>query len=102
MFITSLITNVSVTSLTAGRIWYQSRGSKKFFPAGRHGYTPVILLVVESALIITVVKAIEFGLWLSAPNDGLNGDNGLYILYESIVQVEVSRVFDFSLELFQP
>jgi len=85
MFITSLITNVSVTCLTAGRIWHRGRGLSS---SGKGNYTPVILLVIESALVMSVVKSVEFALWLvtikSPPGVGAQ----VYVLFEPVVQVE--------------
>jgi len=84
----SMVTNVLVTGLTAGKIWYISRTlDAKYFGPSLHRYRSIILLTVESGVFMAISKIIEFTLFQIAPEDGLNGLNALYIPLECMPQI---------------
>ncbi|KZT59990.1 hypothetical protein CALCODRAFT_515700 [Calocera cornea HHB12733] len=60
MFSISLGTNVLVTGMIAGRLWWVSRQTAKIVASGRHATSGALRLVIESGLAITTAKIIEF------------------------------------------
>ena len=115
MLSTSMMTNIVVTLLTAGKIWsviwfwpnnfrlaYSWLSDFRkiahdldglTFGPSQHKYDYVILLIVESGVVMAASKAIEFTLFLLAPPDGLNGLNALYIIMDCMPQIMVSFSF---------
>jgi len=85
MLAMSMTTNIILTILTAGRIWYMSRKVGNL--SGNTPYNKIILLIVESGLVMGVSKIIEFVLFQIAPGDGLSGLNALYIVMDSMPQI---------------
>jgi len=85
MLATSMITNVIVTALTAGRIWQLTRGLT--LGSSSVHYNHVLLLIIESGLVMSISKTIEFILFELAPDDGLDGLNALYILMDCMPQI---------------
>ncbi|KAF8968800.1 hypothetical protein BDZ97DRAFT_1790714 [Flammula alnicola] len=88
MLSVSMVTNIIVTLLTAGRIWYLSRslGAMSFGPSQTR-YRSVILLILESGMFMSISKMIEFILFQLAPDDGLDGLNALYIPMDCMPQI---------------
>jgi len=88
MLAVSMVTNILVTGLTAGRIWYIARkmDAKSFGPSLLR-YRSIILLIVESGVFMAVSKIIEFTLFQLAPDDGLDGLNALYIPMDCMPQI---------------
>ena len=109
----SMVTNILVTSLTAGRIRYvafmilflavpieifwryvaRTLDAKYFGPSVRR-YRFVIVLIVESGVFMAISKIIEFTLFQLAPDDGLNGLNALYIPMDCMPQIMVGSLFN--------
>jgi len=88
MLAVSMVTNIVVTGLTAGRIWYIARKMDAIsFGPSLLRYRSIILLIVESGVFMAVSKIIEFTLFQLAPNDGLNGLNALYIPMDCMPQI---------------
>ena len=107
-----MVTNIIVTGLTAGRIWYvafydtlspslncnfwryvaRTLDAKSFGESLRR-YRLVIVLIVESGAFMAISKIIEFTLFKLAPDDGLNGLNALYIPMDCMPQIMVSSLF---------
>jgi len=85
MLAMSMTTNIILTILTAGRIWYMSRKVANL--SAQTPYNKIILLIVESGLVMGVSKIIEFVLFNIAPGDGLSGMNALYIVMDSMPQI---------------
>ncbi|KDR69694.1 hypothetical protein GALMADRAFT_145406 [Galerina marginata CBS 339.88] len=88
MLAVSMVTNILVTGLTAGRIWYVARklDAESFGPSLLR-YRSIILLIVESGVFMAVSKIIEFTLFQLAPDDGLDGLNALYIPLDCMPQI---------------
>ncbi|KAJ3563353.1 hypothetical protein NP233_g8994 [Leucocoprinus birnbaumii] len=88
MLVISMVTNILLTSLTAGRIWKLSRDfSGMSFSTSSIRYNHVILLIVESGVIMTISKSLEFILFELSPPDGLVGLNALYIVMDCMPQI---------------
>jgi len=87
LLIVSMATNIVVTLLTAGRIWAISRklSQMTYSSAGGH-YRQILLLIIESGVVITCCKMLEFILFELSPN-GLVGLNALYVLMDSMPQI---------------
>lgn len=60
------------------------------FGSSQIKYRYLILLIVESGVFIAISKTIEFILFELSPNDGLDGNNALYIVMDCMPQVMVS------------
>ncbi|TFY71123.1 hypothetical protein EVG20_g1895 [Dentipellis fragilis] len=88
MFAISLTTNVFVTLLSAGRIWYLSTWVYCDQPSSTSAkYRTIILLIIESGAVIAAAKLTEFTLFRVAPGDGRSGNNSLYIIFEMMPQI---------------
>ncbi|KAJ3576415.1 hypothetical protein NP233_g451 [Leucocoprinus birnbaumii] len=88
MMVISMVSNILLTFLTAGRIWVLSRSfSDMRFSASTARYNHLILLIVESGVLITLSKVIEFILFELSPNDGLEGLNAFYIVMDCMPQI---------------
>jgi hypothetical protein len=88
MLTVSMATNIIVTALTAGRVWFMaSQIPSSSFSSSRHTYRQVILLIIESGLVMTLSKVLEFVFFKLGPVDGLNGFNGLYVVMDSMPQI---------------
>ncbi|KAI0088304.1 hypothetical protein BDY19DRAFT_994212 [Irpex rosettiformis] len=93
MYSMSLATNVVTLILTVGRVWWQSRtlsnamSERQGQGYRRSTYSTVLLILIESGLFIAVAKVTEFVLYKIAPDDGMNGCNGLYIIFDMIPQI---------------
>ncbi|CCL98627.1 uncharacterized protein FIBRA_00629 [Fibroporia radiculosa] len=86
MYAVSLSTNVSVTAITAGRIWWVSyRGRKIASATSGARYTRVIILLLESGAMLAAMKIMEFILFEIA-GTGIGGDNALWIVLEAMPQ----------------
>ena len=59
------------------------------FGSSQIKYRYLILLIIESGVFITVSKTIEFILFKVAPDDGLDGNNALYIIMDCMPQIMV-------------
>jgi hypothetical protein len=107
MFAVSLATNSLVTLLTASRIWYVScfhsmaksislttlrlvTRNSNIIANGTSRTRSALLLLIESGAFVFAIKLIEFVLFELSPDDGINGLNALYIVFEVIPQVIVS------------
>jgi len=89
MLAVSMATNILLSLLSAGRIWYLARetGSKGVFWNSKSRYNRVILLILETGVVMTISKTMEFILFMLAPDDGLNGLNALYIVMDAMPQI---------------
>lgn len=58
-------------------------------------YNYVILLIIESGVVMTISKTLEFVLFQLAPDDGLNGNNALYIVMDCMPQIMVRCFYCF-------
>ncbi|KAA1477765.1 hypothetical protein DENSPDRAFT_622136 [Dentipellis sp. KUC8613] len=88
MFAISLTTNVLVTLLSAGRIWYLSTWVYNDQPSSTSAkYRAIMLLIIESGAVIAAAKLTEFTLFRVAPGDGVGGNNALYIIFEMMPQI---------------
>ncbi|PAV19446.1 hypothetical protein PNOK_0438000 [Pyrrhoderma noxium] len=88
MLAVSMATNLLVTALTAGKIWKLMRSlGDMSFGSSQIKYRYLILLIVESGVFIAISKTIEFILFELSPNDGLDGNNALYIVMDCMPQV---------------
>ncbi|KAH8116298.1 hypothetical protein DFH11DRAFT_1828069 [Phellopilus nigrolimitatus] len=87
MFTVSMATNIIVTSLTAGRIWWLLRPTKGLRNSdGR--YIRIVLLVIESGAVIAAAKLCEFVLFrLDPPTPP--GQHPMYIVFEMMPQITV-------------
>ncbi|KAJ8695614.1 hypothetical protein PTI98_008199 [Pleurotus ostreatus] len=56
--ILSMITNITVTSLIAGRIWWISRRLREFLGTTYTEYTAAMAIIIESGLLCTVSTAV--------------------------------------------
>ncbi|KZT59998.1 hypothetical protein CALCODRAFT_553941 [Calocera cornea HHB12733] len=86
MFSVSLATNVLVTSLTAGRIWWISRTTNKLMAGGGTRSLDAITLIIESGLAITIAKIIEFATFQIAFAGTVNMQ-AIYIMFELMPQL---------------
>ncbi|KAH8822866.1 hypothetical protein DL96DRAFT_1619600 [Flagelloscypha sp. PMI_526] len=88
MFVLSMSTNIIVTILTASRIWWMMRPSRNgmALPSSTQ-FTKVLIIIVDSGLVISLAKLIEFILFKQAPEIGLVGFNALYIVFEAMPQL---------------
>ncbi|KAI0088305.1 hypothetical protein BDY19DRAFT_994213 [Irpex rosettiformis] len=92
MYSMSLATNVVTLILTVGRVWWQFRTltdaiSERHGQDHRSTYSTVLLILIESGMFIAMAKTIEFILYKVAPDDGVHGCNGLYIVFDMIPQI---------------
>ncbi|PFH47752.1 hypothetical protein AMATHDRAFT_50073 [Amanita thiersii Skay4041] len=87
LFLSSMLTIVILTCLTAFRIWWLSRSVGKGFSGVR--YTFIVLVVLESGLFMAAAKITEYVLFTLTPDDGngAHGLNSLYIIYECMPQI---------------
>ncbi|KAI0345458.1 hypothetical protein BDW22DRAFT_1426156 [Trametopsis cervina] len=87
MFAVSLTTNVVVTGLTVGRIWWKSRSLNQNLNRLHNNspYRTLLLLLIESGLVIAVAKLIEFTLFKVA--SARPEFNALYIIFDMIPQI---------------
>ncbi|CCM05309.1 uncharacterized protein FIBRA_07523 [Fibroporia radiculosa] len=87
MYAVSLCTNVSVTIVTATRIWWVGHRNTKILGSDTHSpYSRVILLLLESGSVLSAAKTIEFALFETSGN-GYGGDNSVWIVIESMPQI---------------
>ncbi|EIW58358.1 uncharacterized protein TRAVEDRAFT_167848 [Trametes versicolor FP-101664 SS1] len=86
-FIISLVVNILVTMIIAGRIWFVSRRTRKALGVAGGNYTRVLLLIIESGALVAAAKLTEFTLYELAPVNGLDGLNAMYIVYECMPQI---------------
>ncbi|EJU01331.1 hypothetical protein DACRYDRAFT_22507 [Dacryopinax primogenitus] len=88
MFSISLATNILVTSLTAGRIWWISRTTNKLMAGTGAGTRSLaaITLIIESGLAITLAKIIEFATFQIAFAGTVNMQ-AIYIMFELMPQL---------------
>jgi len=86
MFSVSLATNVVVTSLTAGRIWWISRTTNKLMASGGTRSLAAVTLIIESGLAITIAKIIEFSTFQIAFAGTVNMQ-AIYIMFELMPQL---------------
>ncbi|KAI0029799.1 hypothetical protein K488DRAFT_88395 [Vararia minispora EC-137] len=91
MFAVSLTTNVFVTLLSVGRVWWMSRKLDPSIDAhsARSTYRGVIVLLFETGAIIAIAKIFEFIFFNIAPDDGTTGFNALYVVFEMVPQINV-------------
>jgi len=85
-FCCTLVTNVLVTGLIAGRIWAHGRKfdrSVGSLPSMRHRYWAIMAIVVESGAIYSSALIIEIVLYVSKTN-------AIYVLFDGMAQVIVS------------
>ncbi|KAI0072735.1 hypothetical protein K474DRAFT_1667460 [Panus rudis PR-1116 ss-1] len=90
MLAVSMVTNLVLTLLTAGRIWALTRTIDFQATPGsnaRNRYRTVVLVVLETGMLVTVGKLVEFILFQLAPDDGLDGNNALYIVMDCMPQL---------------
>lgn len=88
MLAVSMATNLLVTALTAGKIWNLMRNlGDMSFGSSQIKYRYMILLIVESGVVIAISKTIEFILFELSPDDGLDGNNALYIVMDCMPQI---------------
>ncbi|KAI0630789.1 hypothetical protein C8Q77DRAFT_226919 [Trametes polyzona] len=87
LFILSLVANILVTLVIAGRIWWVSRRTRKALGVAGGHYQRVLLLIIESGALVAGAKLIEFTLYKLAPVNGLDGLNAMYIVYECMPQI---------------
>ncbi|KAI0718517.1 hypothetical protein C8T65DRAFT_570412 [Cerioporus squamosus] len=89
MFVTSMATNIILTGAIASRIWYVyiTKKPKAMGLQTSSRYNRVLLLIIESGAIIAAAKVTEFTLFQLAPDDGINGTNALYIVFEIMPQI---------------
>ncbi|KAH8101905.1 hypothetical protein BXZ70DRAFT_1063915 [Cristinia sonorae] len=91
MLAVSMATNILLTLLTAGRIWFLTSEIKftglstRTKPQMR--YRAVILIILEAGMLVTVGKILEFVFFIIAPDDGLDGDNALYVIMDCMPQI---------------
>jgi len=87
MFAVSLTTNVFVTALTIGRIWWKSRSiTRSMGRSSQSPYRNLILLLIESGSVIAIAKLLEFILF-EISGSGIGGLNALYIVFDMIPQI---------------
>ncbi|KAH8110286.1 hypothetical protein DFH11DRAFT_798201 [Phellopilus nigrolimitatus] len=86
MFAVSLATNIIVTLLTAGRIWYLTHPRRSVLGSADHRYRIIVLLVIESGAIVAAAKITEFVLFKTAPGTAA-GDHPLYIVFDMMPQI---------------
>ncbi|PFH47751.1 hypothetical protein AMATHDRAFT_66975 [Amanita thiersii Skay4041] len=87
LFVSSMLTIVILTLLTAFRIWWLSRAVGKGLSGVR--YTFIVLVILESGLLLAAAKVTEYVLFKLTPGDGsgAHGLNALYIIYECMPQI---------------
>ncbi|KZO94702.1 hypothetical protein CALVIDRAFT_599764 [Calocera viscosa TUFC12733] len=85
LFSLSLATNVLVTSLTVGRIWWISRAAHKL-RSGRSPSLGAIIVIIESGLAITLAKIIEFTAYQIAFAGTVNVQV-IYVMFEVMPQL---------------
>ncbi|KAH8101903.1 hypothetical protein BXZ70DRAFT_84752 [Cristinia sonorae] len=91
MLAVSMVTNLVLTLLTAGRIWFLTRqinlrgSSPHSKPQLR--YRAVILIILEAGMLVTIGKVTEFILFNISPDDGLDGNNALYVVMDCMPQL---------------
>ncbi|KZO94706.1 hypothetical protein CALVIDRAFT_538815 [Calocera viscosa TUFC12733] len=85
LFSLSLATNVLVSSLTAGRIWWISRAAHKL-RSGRSPSLGAIIVIIESGLAITLAKIIEFTTYQIAFAGTVNMQ-AIYVMFEVMPQL---------------
>ena len=56
-------------------------------------FGPVLVLIIESGLVISVTKIVEFILYVQAPDQPQSGNNAIYIVFESVPQILASPTF---------
>lgn len=86
MYVMSLSTNVIVTAVTAGRIWYVTHRNRKLMGNMATTYTRLILLLIESGFVIAAAKVTEFVLFEVA-GSGIGGNNAMYIPFDIMPQI---------------
>lgn len=81
LFALSLSTNIVVTSLIAGRIWWIGRQAAKSL-GGAHGqkYSQALVIIIESGAIYSVCLFILLILYVTKAN-------AQYIVYDSLAQI---------------
>ncbi|KAI0029794.1 hypothetical protein K488DRAFT_88389 [Vararia minispora EC-137] len=89
LFAVSFTTNVFVTLLSAGRLWWVSRKVDQDLDAlsGRTIYRRVTALVVETGAIIAVAKIFEFCLFEVTPTDSTMGFNAFFIVIDMMPHI---------------
>ncbi|VDB92606.1 unnamed protein product [Peniophora sp. CBMAI 1063] len=89
MFAVSLTTNIYVTLLTMGRIWWASRQANEGLGTSptHSTYKRIILLLFETGMIIALAKIFEFSLFQVAPDAGTFGFNALYVVFDMIPHI---------------
>ncbi|KAI5117636.1 hypothetical protein M0805_008443 [Coniferiporia weirii] len=86
MFAVSLATNIIVTLMTAGRIWYLARARRTVLGSPDSRYRTIVLLLIESGAVIAAAKITEFVLFKLAPGTAL-GNHPLYIVFDMMPQI---------------
>ncbi|KDR69110.1 hypothetical protein GALMADRAFT_934629 [Galerina marginata CBS 339.88] len=84
----SLVSNVLLTGLISGKIIYEQRSLSHLL--GRSGtYLRVVLIVIESAAIITVARVFELALATQTNTSGVDprGNNSAYVVNFSMPQI---------------
>ncbi|KAI0630793.1 hypothetical protein C8Q77DRAFT_1160315 [Trametes polyzona] len=86
MFALSLATNVIITSVIIGRIWYVTRYRRQAMGAAGGHHERVLMLLIESGALVAAAKITEFVLFELAPDDGI-GLNAIDVIYEAMPQI---------------
>ncbi|KAI0072732.1 hypothetical protein K474DRAFT_1711331 [Panus rudis PR-1116 ss-1] len=90
MLAVSMATNLILTLLTAGRIWVLAHRINFHVIAGSKTtvrYRTLVLVILETGMLVTVGKFLEFLLFNLAPADGIGGNNALYIIMDCMPQL---------------
>ncbi|KAI5117637.1 hypothetical protein M0805_008444 [Coniferiporia weirii] len=86
MFAVSLATNIIVTLMSAGRIWYLTRPRRTVLGSTDSRYRTIVLLLIESGAVIAAAKITEFVLFKQSPGTA-NGNHPLYVIFEMMPQI---------------
>jgi hypothetical protein len=89
MFAVSLATNVLVTLLTIGRIWWMSHTMRGVEQSGWIDYRRTINLLFETGLVITIAKLFECTFYQFTPKNGDSPEsfNALYVVFDMMPQI---------------
>jgi hypothetical protein len=88
LFAVSLTTNVVVTLLTIGRIWWMSHTMRGNEQSGWLVYRRTIVLLFETGLVITIAKIFEFAFFKQiTPGTKRDNFNGLYVVFDMMPQI---------------
>ncbi|KZO94708.1 hypothetical protein CALVIDRAFT_197970 [Calocera viscosa TUFC12733] len=86
MYAMSLATNITLSLLIAGRLWWVMRASSQYVVGGRHGTYGALRLVIESGLAITSAKIIEFVLFQMAFLNNAQNE-AIFVMYLAMPQI---------------